>query len=189
MGYLVIVGVLLGAGSMDFRQRQVCISGKIKNYKEEVLDLMDAGTRYQLVFGFLMLILFPVFIVELLLVLLFGRDVGVFVPATAVEPNVLNEEEVPESLRDLIPLARRFGISDDGERDEIMQAASAEELSELETRVMPRQQEIADWLDSFPEMEISDTAAFFLYLGSACDEVQSYRDEDEETDEAIGTIR
>ncbi len=175
---------------MDFKQKKECISGKIKNFKEELSNLRDAGIRYQLVFGTLLLVLFPVFIVELSLVLLFSWDIGVFVPRMEVGPNLLNEEEVPESLRDLIPLARRFGISDDGERDDVMLAASAEELSALETSVMPRQQEIADWLDSFPEMEISDTAAFFLYLGSACDEVPLYRDDDEQTtDETSDAIR
>lgn len=82
-------------------------------------------------------------------------------------------------LRDLIPLARKFGIGCDAERGDIMKAASLEELSDLESRVMPRQQEIADWLDRYPETEISDTAAYFLYLGSACDEVPLYGADEE----------
>ncbi|MES9944458.1 MAG: hypothetical protein ABW080_05830 [Candidatus Thiodiazotropha sp.] len=165
---------------MDFRQRLECVAGKIDNYKVEVYGLRDAGVWYQLGFGLLLLILFPVLIVELLLVLLIGKDIGVFVPATVVEPPVLIEAEIPESLRDLIPLARKFGIGCDAERGDIMKAASLEELSDLESRVMPRQQEIADWLDTYPETEISDTAAFFLYLGSACDEVPLYIAEQEQ---------
>lgn len=159
---------------MDFKQRHECISGKISNYKSEVSGLRDAGIWYQLGIGLLLLILFPVLIVELLLVLLVGKDIGVFVAPIAVEPPVLVEDEVPESLRDLIPLARKFGIGCDAERDVIMKAASLEELSDLKSRVMPRQQEITDWLETYPETEISDTAAFFLYLGSACDEVPRY---------------
>ncbi|MES9991630.1 MAG: hypothetical protein ABW098_06715 [Candidatus Thiodiazotropha sp.] len=165
---------------MDFSERKTCISGKISNYIDEVSGLKDAEFHYQLLFGLLLLILFPVLIVELLLVLLFAKDIGVFVPSAPVEPPRLNDAEVPESLRDLIPLARKFGIGCDGTRDDLMQAASADELLELERCVLPRQQEISDWLDSFPETEISDTAAFFLYLGSACEEVGLYLNDKEE---------
>jgi hypothetical protein len=159
---------------MDFNQRQECTTGKLKNYAEEVSGLAGAGVAYQLVFGFLLLFLLPVLILEILLVLLFGKDIHVFIRTTLYEPPKLIEEEVPESLRDLIPLARKFGVGDDADRDEIMESASPNELAELEKKVMPRQQEISDWLDTFPEGGMTDTAVFFLYLGSACDEVPQY---------------
>lgn len=164
---------------MELNQRRACISEKIKNYIEEVYGLKDAGIGYQLGIGFLLIILFPVLIFEILLVILIGKDIGAFVHQKPVEPSVFIVEEVPEYLRDLIPLARRYGIGDDADRDDIMKAASPKELAELEEKVTLRQQEIADWLDTFPETKITDTASFFLYLGSACDEVPLYRSEDE----------
>jgi len=159
---------------MDFNQRQECISGILNNYTEEVYGLKGAGIGYQLGLGILLLALLPVLILEIFLVLLFGKDIGVFVPTTPVASPKLTEEEVPKQLRDLIPLARKFGVGDAADRDEIMKAASPNDLADLEEKVMPRQQDISDWLDTFSETEISDTVSFFLYLGSACDEVPLY---------------
>ena len=166
---------------MDLKQRLECISGKFNNYAEELSGLKDAGIGYQIGFGFLLLIMTPVILIECLLVLFLGKDFGVFGPNPHDEPPELIEEEVPEALRDLIPLARKFGIGDDADRGDIMKAASPEELVELEKKVLPRQQAIADWLDTFPDYGISDTAAFFLYLGSACDEVHVYTDENNDS--------
>ena len=160
---------------MNLVKRSARVSEKIKYFSDEVFALKKGSLGYKFGFGLLLIILFPIFVFELLVLLLFGRDFRLFVPPESVLPPVLVEEEVPESLRDLIPLAIKFGISDDADRGVMMSAASPEELSELEQKVLPRQQEISDWLDSFPERGISDTAAFFLYLGSACDEVPGYR--------------
>ncbi len=173
---------------MNLRRRGVCVSEKFKYFSEEIFALKEESLGYQIGFGLLLAILFPVFVFELLIVILFGKDFGMFVRPEPVLPPVLNEEEVPESLRGLIPLAKKFGISDDGDRGEIMKITSFEELLELEKMVLPRQQEITDWLDTFPEHEISDTAAFFLYLGSACDEVPLYRSHEEiiQSDKADG---
>ncbi len=160
---------------MNLKERYACSIKKLSNYLDEISGLGNGGISYKIGFGFLLLILLPVIIIEILLVLLFGKDIGVFVPAKKVKPPKLIDEEVPESLRDLIPLAKKFGVGDDADRDEIMKAASSEELAELEGKVIPKAQEIADWLDTFPETEISDTASFFLYLGLACDEVPLYK--------------
>lgn len=158
-------------------ERGRLFSEKIKYFFGEVISLKEGSLGYKFGFGLLLVILLPILVIELLIVLLFGKDLGLFILPKPVLPPVLVEEEVPESLRDLIPLARKFGIGDDADRDDIMGAASMEELSELVNKVVPRQQEISDWLDTFSEHEITDTAAFFLYLGSACEEVPGYRTE------------
>ena len=152
----------------------MCISEKLKCFSEEVTALKEGPFFYKIGFGFLLFILFPFFVIEIIVVLLLGKDLKIIVPQKPVSPTVLIDDEVPNSLRDLAPLARKYGIGDDADRGDIMLAASLEELSELEEKVLPRQQEISDWLDTFPENEITDTAAFFLYLGSACDEVPVY---------------
>lgn len=159
---------------MAFHQRQACISEKLKNYTREVYGLSGSGIAYQLGFGFLLLILFPVLLLEILLVLVFGNDISVFGQTTPVQAPRIIEEEIPKPLRGLIPLAIKYGIGDNVDRDDIMKAASINDLTDLEEKVIPRQQEIADWLNTFPENEISESASFFLYLGSACDEVPFY---------------
>lgn len=164
---------------MDIRQRFCRITEKTGYYREEVAAVMKADAGYRLGFGFLLVLLFPVLMVELLIVLSLGKDPGIFVQPESVPPSRLIEDEVPEALRDLIPLARKYGIGDEARRDEIMRAATPAELAELEQKVLPRAQEIADWLDTFPEAGISDTAASFLYLGSACDEVPLYKSKQE----------
>lgn len=160
---------------MELSGRIERIREKFKYLSEEVVALRDGSFGYRLAFGLLLAVLLPVFVIELIILMLAGRDLGMFVQPKPVSVPVLLEQEVPESLRDLIPLARKFGVGDDAERGDILRAATPAELDGLEQRVQPRQQEIADWLDSFPEREISDTATFFLYLGSACDEAALYR--------------
>jgi hypothetical protein len=137
---------------MDFRQRQACISGKLENYTKEISALKSSGIGYQLGFGILLLVLFPVFLLEILLVILFGKDIRVFVPTTRYEPPKLIEEEVPESLRDLIPLARKFGVGDDADRDYIMKAASPSELADLEKMVFaPRHHPLDELIQRLPK--------------------------------------
>ena len=157
-----------------FNKRIICISEKLKCFFDEVTALKEGPFFYKIGLGFLLFILFPFFVIELIVVLLFGNDLKIIVPQQPVSPTVLIDDEVPNSLRDLVPLARKYGIGDDADRGDIMDAASLEELSELEEKVSPRQQQISDWLDTFPENGITDTATFFLYLGSACDEVPGY---------------
>jgi hypothetical protein len=160
---------------MNIRQRQLLVRDKLLYYVEEIRGLKNGSTWYKIGFGLLLLVLFPILILELLLVLLVGRDTRLVGRPEAIEPPILVEDEVPKHLRDLIPLARKFGVGDDADRGDIMKAASNSELEELEEAVSTRQQEIAEWLNTFPENGISDTASFFLYLGSACDEVCLYK--------------
>ena len=156
---------------MNIAQRWECITGKYQYYIEEVLSLRNSQPGYKVIFGILLIFLFPVLILEMLLVGLLGKDIGLFVPIKSVESPELREDEVPESLRDLIPLARKYGVGDDEVREELIKSASHKELAELEKKVADKAQEIANWLETFPEGKMSDTASFFLYLGSACDEI------------------
>lgn len=159
---------------MHIKQRINCIADKTDYYLREVRGLRDGGTAYRLGSGLLVLVLLPILVIELLIVFLTGKDPGLIARPKPASPPQLIAEEVPESLRDLIPLARKYGIGDEAKREEITRAASPAELAELEEQVIPRAQEIADWLDTFPESGLSATAAFFEYLGSACDEVPFY---------------
>jgi hypothetical protein len=58
----------------------------------------------------------------------------------------LNTENIPESLRALIPLAERWGISDDSERIELIERAIAADRAELKMIVGKCDDELDKWL-------------------------------------------
>lgn len=159
---------------MNLRQRFRCVLEKSANYLDELAALRHGGAAYFVGMGILLVILFPVFLLELLFVLLLGKDTGLFASTETVLPPVLKEEDVPQDLRELIPLARKFGVGDDADRDGVMRAASVDELLAMQRRVAPRAQAISDWIDTFPESEMTDTAGCFLYLLVANEEVNFY---------------
>jgi hypothetical protein len=86
--------------------------------------------------------------------------------ATRVDP-----KEVPGDLRDLIPLAERWGVGDDSSRAWLVDRASTEEKHELRVALEGRGDRIGAWLDSFGEGPFSDSAGAFLYLMEAVEEM------------------
>jgi hypothetical protein len=89
---------------------------------------------------------------------------------TAHKPSI-NPENVPEYLRALIPMATKWGIGDDGVRDELEKKATKEEKAELEQAIKGKEKLIHDWLDSFPKGEMSDEAGAFMYMTLALEEM------------------
>jgi hypothetical protein len=81
-------------------------------------------------------------------------------------------ENVPAGLRTLIPLAEKWGISDDFDREIALRNASAEELMELVKSLKNIYvAELSDWL-SGPEAtneKISDEYVAFTCLTMAID--------------------
>ena len=63
----------------------------------------------------------------------------------------MNENQIPPSLHHLIPLAEKWGIEDDGDREEILEASSNEELIEL-----------IDFIDTLPKNALTDLDNWFL---------------------------
>ena len=90
-------------------------------------------------------------------------------PAVAVSP--LDADKVPADLRDLVPLAQRWGIGDDVDRSERIRQATASEKSELRAAFGPRQARITAWLDSFGQGPMPDEAAAFMYTQLAIEEM------------------
>ena len=86
----------------------------------------------------------------------------------------MQAEGVPVNLRHLISLAEKWGIGDDVERGEFIEAASAEERQALLEAITPHQREITGWLDTFGANPLSDEAAAFLYMQLAVEEMRSY---------------
>ena len=98
------------------------------------------------------------------------RDPGSSRAAEAVPR--LDAAKVPEDLRDLVPVAQRWGIGDDVARSERVQKATAAEKSELRAAFGPRQARITAWLDSFGQGAMPDEAAAFMYTQLAIEEMQ-----------------
>jgi hypothetical protein len=83
----------------------------------------------------------------------------------------LDPNQVPESFRHLVPLARQWGVGDDDERGALTSRASAVEREALTNAMVPHQADITAWLDSFAPDEMSDEAAAFMYLQLALEEM------------------
>jgi len=79
----------------------------------------------------------------------------------------------PENLRDLLPLALKWGIGDDIIRDDFVQKAPENEKQELKNLLTGRTAEVTKWLDSFEVSKpMFDEAACFMYMLKALDEMK-----------------
>ena len=84
----------------------------------------------------------------------------------------LNPAKVPNDLRPLIPLAERWGIGDDVDREAALARATKAEQQKLRRAVEAHAAKITEWLDSFGADEtMSDEAAAFMYMQLAVDEL------------------
>jgi len=83
----------------------------------------------------------------------------------------LDPGKVPADLRDLVPLAQRWGIGDDGVRFERVRKATEAERSELRAAFGPRQARVTEWLDSFGQGPMPEEAAAFMFTQLAIEEM------------------
>lgn len=81
------------------------------------------------------------------------------------------QEDVPEHLRDLIPIAEYWGIGDDSIRHDLLSTTTPEQINALRTELAGRTGQINSWLDSFDGSKpMSDGAAAFMFMLLALDE-------------------
>ena len=85
----------------------------------------------------------------------------------------LNANNVPEDLRHLVPLAERWGIGDDVDRNAAVDRATPAERQELERAIAPSDARITAWLDSFRQQPMTDEAAAFMYMQLALEEMRA----------------
>ncbi|MCZ7645966.1 MAG: hypothetical protein M5U26_11890 [Planctomycetota bacterium] len=76
-------------------------------------------------------------------------------------PPKLNPEVIPERLRDLIPLAQRWGVTCDITRHDVAAKASKAELSHLAASLRGRHHQIEDWLNTDENEESEEERAAF----------------------------
>jgi hypothetical protein len=93
--------------------------------------------------------------------------------ASEVRAQRLDPEQVPADLRQLVPMAERWGIGDDVDRNAKVDRATAAEREELQTAVEPHHARITAWLDSFGQGQMSDEAGAFMYMQLALTEMQA----------------
>ena len=87
----------------------------------------------------------------------------------------LDASKVPEDLRSLVPLAERWGIGDDVDRNAKVDKATDAERAELKNAIDPVSTRITAWLDSFPSGAMTDEAAAFMYMQLALEEMTAGR--------------
>jgi hypothetical protein len=96
---------------------------------------------------------------------------------------VVNRDEVPPHLQDLIPYVERWAISCDVTRCDYFEKTPEEDIRAFARAVAPRSDEINDWLDTFPkDAKLWPMAAiYFLSLQTAvCDALCWFGPNDEE---------
>jgi tetratricopeptide (TPR) repeat protein len=85
----------------------------------------------------------------------------------------IDPKKVPAPFRDLIPLAHRWGVGDDGSRSHLTDSATTREKAEMKRVLsLKRRAEIQAWLDSLgPRGIAAPEAGAFMYLLEAADEM------------------
>jgi len=93
------------------------------------------------------------------------------------EINIVSEN-VPKHLRDLIPMAEKWGIGDDIIRDDFETKTSIDEKQEFKKMLTGRTQQVTDWLDSFKDgLDMTVEAGHFMYMLEALDEMGLWPDQ------------
>lgn len=92
--------------------------------------------------------------------------------AEARASNIIEEKNIPVIFRDLVPLARHWGIGDDALRTYALSRATKKEKANLLSQVRDRVQVISDWLDTMDDISLTNDSGAFLYLLSAQDEIE-----------------
>jgi hypothetical protein len=89
----------------------------------------------------------------------------------------IDSMKVPEYLRDLIPMAEKWGVGDDIIRPDIEEKTSETEKQAFQTALRDRTKQVNDWLDSFTrEQPMSEEAGYFMYMLEALAEMHLWPD-------------
>lgn len=81
-------------------------------------------------------------------------------------------KKVPESLKNLLPLTRKWSISDDSEREELVEKADDKEKQELIKLVAPLLNQIDEFLESFKDQPLPEEAILLGNLAELVSELK-----------------
>lgn len=85
--------------------------------------------------------------------------------------------QVPENLRDLIPMAEKWGVGDDIIRSDIEEKASDTEKEAFRDKLKGRTRQVSEWLDSYDmKRPMPEAAAHFMYMLEALAEMGMWPD-------------
>jgi hypothetical protein len=84
----------------------------------------------------------------------------------------VDEDELPDALKELAPFARTWGMSDDGARAEFIRLTTTGAQHRMWRAVHAREEELEEYLDEDPDLD-SGTATAMLYLSMAYHEVDA----------------
>ena len=89
----------------------------------------------------------------------------------------LDSRKVPSDLRDLVPLAEKWGIGDDLIREDFQSKATNAEKQTLAKTLTGRNARITEWLNDQPQGAVmSDEAAAFMYMQVGLEEMELWVD-------------
>jgi hypothetical protein len=86
----------------------------------------------------------------------------------------LDPARVPDHLRDLVPLAEKWGIGDDIIRNDLVDKSTSTEKRELHDALYDPFERVTEWLDSFAGRPFSPEAEAFMYMQLALNEMGYY---------------
>lgn len=95
--------------------------------------------------------------------------------ASDVRAERLDPAQVPADLRHLVPMAERWGIGDDVDRNTKVDRATAAEREELDRALEPHDARITEWLNSFGQTLMPEEAGAFMYMQLAREEMRAGR--------------
>ncbi len=86
--------------------------------------------------------------------------------------NGIIAKNIPDNLKHLIPLLKKYSISDDGEREQLVEDIDEKQKKKLIRSVEPFMSEINNFLDSFQDNHLSDEAILLGNLAELVSELQ-----------------
>lgn len=108
-------------------------------FLEEIKALKDGGVSYFIVFGILIVLLFPALILELVILLISGKDLGWFQSSEYVDKRiVLKSDDIQDSHRDLILPAQKSANGNDPDRNEFPDSVKLRELDKPNQKENPK---------------------------------------------------
>jgi len=79
---------------------------------------------------------------------------------------------IPENLRHLIPLIKKWSVPDDSEREQLIEESTDKQKNKLISSVDPYMEDINQFLDSFGSAALSDEAIFLGNLAELISELK-----------------
>jgi hypothetical protein len=85
---------------------------------------------------------------------------------------IISAEKIPDHLQPLIPLIKKYSISDDSEREQLIEDMKKTEIKKLIEQVSPYMKDINTFLDSFIDQPLTEEATLIGNLAELVSELE-----------------